>query len=192
MDSINSKLVLQCKKNNEKALNTLLSTYEKYIYTICYNYTHSREDALDLVQDIYIKILKGIQQFDEARPLLPWIKKITVNTCINFNQKKRQTVSLDEIMTDDGRTLKDAIASQFNLEDFILFQDTNKTINEAIHDIEEKYRLPLILRHKHEMSYEEMSTYLNLPLNTVKTNLFRGRKILKEQLTQKGIWGVTQ
>ncbi|MBN2795397.1 MAG: sigma-70 family RNA polymerase sigma factor [Clostridia bacterium] len=192
MDSINSKLVLQCKKNNEKAFHTLLSTYEKYIYTICYNYTNSREDALDLVQDICIKVLRGIQHFDESRPLLPWIKKITINTCINFKQKKRQTVSLDEIMTDDGRTLKDAIASQFNLEDFILFQDTNKTINETIHGIEEKYRMPLILRHKHEMSYEEMSAYLNLPLNTVKTNLYRGRKILKEQLTQKGIWGVTQ
>jgi RNA polymerase sigma-70 factor (ECF subfamily) len=192
VDSINTKLVLQCKKNNQKALTELLTSYEKYIYTICYNYTNSREDALDLVQDIFIKILKSIQKFDETRPLLPWIKRITVNTCINFKQKKKTSLSLDEVKTDDGKSLKDAIASQFNLEDFILFQDTNSMINDSIHQIEEKYRMPLILRHKHEMTYDEMATYLNLPLNTVKTNLYRGRKLLKEMLTKKGLWGVTQ
>jgi len=147
---------------------------------------------MDLVQDVFIKILKGIKTFDENRPLLPWIKRITINTCINFNRQKKQAISLDEIITDDGRTLKDAIASQFNLEDFILFQDASEMINDEIAKIEDKFRLPLILRHKHEMSYEEMSKYLNLPVGTLKTNLYRGRKQLRERLSMKGLWGVTQ
>lgn len=192
MDSRDTKLVLQCKKHNKDALDQIYRKYEKYIYSICYNYTHSREDALDLVQDVFIKMLKGIRTFDEKRPLLPWVKRITVNTCINFKRRQKKTISLDEVMTDDGRSLKDAIASQFNLEDFILFQDTSEMINDEIAKIEDKYRLPLILRHQHDMSYDEMSIYLELPLGTVKTNLFRGRKLLKEQLTKKGIWGVTQ
>lgn len=192
MDSRDAKLVLLCKKNNKEALNNIYLKFEKYIYTICYNYTHSREDTLDLVQDVFIKILKGIKVFDETRPLLPWIKRITINTCINFNRQRKPAISLDEIVTDDGRRLKDAIASQFNLEDFILFQDTSEMINEEIAQIEDKFRLPLILRHKHEMSYDEMSKHLNLPIGTLKTNLYRGRKQLRERLTNRGLWGVAK
>lgn len=189
MDSSEIKLIRQCKKQNKEALNAIYIKYEKYIYSICYNYTHSKEDALDLLHDVFIKMLKNIQNFDEKRPLLPWIKRITINTCINFKRKRKATISLDQVMTDDGQTLKDAIASQFNLENYILFQDSSNIIKEEIAKIEDKYRLPLILRHQHEMSYGEISTYMNLPLGTVKTNIFRGRKQLKEQLTLRGLWG---
>lgn len=189
MDSSEVKLIRQCKKQNKEALNEIYIKYQKYIYSICYNYTHSKEDSLDLLHDVFIKILKNIQNFDEKRPLLPWIKRITVNTCINFKRKKKASVSLDQVMTDDGQTLKDAIASQFNLENYILFQDASNIIKEEIAKIEDKYRLPLILRHQHNMSYEEISTYMDIPLGTIKTNIFRGRKLLKEQLTNKGLWG---
>lgn len=189
MDSSEKKLIRQCKKQNKEALNAIYIKYEKYIYSICYNYTHSKEDALDLLQDVFIKILNGIHKFDENRPLLPWIKRITVNTCINFKRKMKPSISLDEVMTDDGQTLKDAIASQFNLENYILFQDTSNIINEEISKIEDKFRLPLILRHLHQMTYDEISAYTDLPLGTVKTNIYRGRKILKERLTARGLWG---
>lgn len=189
MDSTHVKLIKQCKKNNKEALNQLYILYEKYIYSICFNYTHSKEDALDLLQDVFIKILKGIHTFDENRPVLPWIKRITVNTCINFKRKSKETLSLDQVMTDDGQTLKDAIASQFNLENFILFQNTSEIINEEIAAIEDRFRLPLILRHKHNMSYDEIANYTDTPLGTVKTNIFRGRKLLKERLEKRGLWG---
>lgn len=189
MDSTDVKLIRLCKKNNKEALNSLYLKYEKYIYSICYNYTHSKEDALDLLQDVFIKILKSIKSFDESRPILPWIKRITVNTCINFKRKIKETISLDQVITDDGQTLKEAIASQFNLENFILFQNTSEIINEEIAAIEDRFRLPLILRHKHQMSYEEISTYTELPLGTVKTNIYRGRKLLKERLQARGLWG---
>lgn len=189
MDSTDVKLIKQCKKNNKAALNQLYIKYEKYIYKICYNYTHSKEDALDLLQDVFIKILKGIKSFDENRPILPWIKRISVNTCINFKRKAKETISLDKVVTEDGQTLKEAIASQFNLENFILFQNTSEIINEEIAAIEDRFRLPLILRHKHEMTYDEIASYTNLPLGTVKTNIYRGRKQLKERLEKRGLWG---
>lgn len=192
MDSIDVKLIKQCKKHDKQALNSVYIKYEKYIYTICYNYTHSREDALDLVHDIFIKILKGIKTFDENRPILPWIKRISINACINFKRNRKEMISLDQVVTDNGQLLKDAIASQFNLENFILFQDTSEIINDEIAAIEDRYRLPLILRHKHDMSYEDIATHMGMPLGTVKTNIYRARKQLKERLTTKGLWGVTQ
>ncbi len=189
MDSNDSKLIKQCKKNNKDALEKLYIKYERYIYKICYNYTHSKEDSLDLLHDVFIKILKGIKSFDESRPLLPWIKRITVNSCINNKKKQKPSMSLDEIITDNGQTLKDALASSFNLENFVIFQDSNNIINEEIAKIEEKFRVPLILRHKLQMSYDEISESLKMPLGTVKTNIYRARKILKKNLELRGLWG---
>lgn len=189
VDSSEKKLIKLCKQQNKDALHTIYTKYEKYIYSICHNYTHSKEDALDLLHDIFIKMMKGLERFDENRPLLPWIKRITINTCINHKRKKKSSVSLDEIMTEDGQTLKDAIASQFNLENYILFQDTTHIINEEIAKIDDRYRLPLILKHLHHMSYEEIANYMDIPLGTVKTNLFRGRKQLKLNLELRGLWG---
>lgn len=189
MDLSEKKLIIQCKKNNKDALNKIYLNYQNYIYSICYNFTHSREDSLDLLHDIFIKILKNIKSFDESKPLLPWIKRITINTCINFNNRKKNTISLDKVITDSGQTLKESLASQFNLENFILFQDSSNIINEEIAKIEDKFKMPLILRHKHEMSYDEIASYMNIPLGTVKTNIFRGRKILKANLVERGLWG---
>jgi len=189
VDSSEKRLIRQCKKQNKEALNTIYVKYQKYIYSICYNYTHSKEDALDLLQESFIKILKNIDRFDEDRPLLPWIKRISINTCLNFKRKSKPSISLDQVMTEDGQTLKDAIASQFILENYILFQDTSNIIHEEISKLEDKYRLPLVLRHLHEMSYEEISTYTNIPLGTIKTNIYRGRKTLKANLEARGLWG---
>lgn len=189
MDSNDVKLICQCKKNNREALDNLYIRYEKYIYTICYNFTHSKEDSLDLLHDIFIKILNNIKSFDESRPLLPWIKRITINTCINHKKRTKDTISLDQIITDNGQTLKDAISSQFNLENFVLFQDASNIINEEIAKIEDRFRLPLILRHKHNMSYDEISDHMNMPLGSVKSNIYRGRKLLKQNLESRGLWG---
>lgn len=191
MDSIDVGLLKKCKKNDKEALNQLYKRYEKYIYTLCYRYTNKKEDALDLVQEVFIKVLKNMKTFDENRPFMPWLKRITVHTCLNFKRDVKAVVSLDQVTTDQGQTLKEAISSQFNLENYIIFKETTQTIRDCIRSIDEKYRMPLILRHEENLSYEEIAKILDLPLGTLKVNLHRGRKKLQLMLKEKGIWGVT-
>lgn len=189
MDSIDVSLLKKCKKNDKEALNQLYKRYEKYIYTLCYRYTNKKEDALDLVQEVFIKVLKNIKSFDENRPFMPWLKRITVHTCLNFKRDVKTIISLDQVTTDQGQTLKEAISSQFNLENYIIFKETTQTIRDCIGSIDEKYRMPLILRHEENLSYEEIAKILDLPLGTLKVNLHRGRKKLQLLLKEKGIWG---
>lgn len=190
MDSTDVILIKKCKKQDKKALNELYKRHQAYVYRLCYGYTNKKEDALDLVQEIFIKVLKNLKTFDENRPFLPWLKKITVTTCLNFKRDSKTAVSLDQVMTDRGETLKDALASQFNLENFVVFQETSQIVRRCINRIEEKYRMPLILRHQEDMTYEEISQALDLPLGTLKIHLYRGRKKLRNLLTEEGIWGM--
>lgn len=189
MDSIDMGLVKRCKNNEDVALEILFKRFEKYIYTLCFHYTHSKEDALDLVQDVFIKIIKNIKHFDETRPLLPWIKKITVHACLNYIRDAKPCLSLDEVITDRGDLLKDSVSSQFNLEDYILFNDTSRIIRECIGQIDERYRMPVILKHLEQMTYEEIASTLDLPIGTVRVHLYRGRKQLKALLSKREIWG---
>lgn len=189
MDSTDVLLLSKCKKNDKDALNELYKRHEKYVYTLCYHYTNNKEDALDLVQEIFIKVLKNIKTFDEKKPFIPWLKRITIHTCLNYKRDKKVAVSLDQIITDRGDSLKDAIASQFNLEKFVIFKETTKTIRNCIRSLEDIYRMPLILRHEENMTYEEIAKLLDLPLGTLKVNLYRGRKKLQKLLIDEGIWG---
>ena len=102
-------LIRQCKKNDENAYNQLLSQYDAYLYRICYNYTRNKEEALDMMQEVYIRIFRGLKTFDETRPLLPWLKRVTVNTLINQSKKKRVTeTSLEGNWTTDMESTESA------------------------------------------------------------------------------------
>jgi len=96
-------LIRRCKNNDKEAFNYLLSQYEGYLYKICYYYTQNQEIALDIMQEVFIKIYKSIKDFDENRPLLPWLKRITINTCINYQRdyKKYNQLSLDLELSED-------------------------------------------------------------------------------------------
>ena len=89
MDADMINLVKRCKNNDEDALNALLSHYEGYLYRTCYSFTRNKEESLDMMQEIYIKVFRGLERFDETRPLLPWLKRIAVNTMINHCKKKK-------------------------------------------------------------------------------------------------------
>ena len=73
---INVSLIKRCKNNERAAFDSLLGKYEGYLYKICYGYTFNQDEALDIMQEVYIKIFRNIHGFDETRPFLPWLKKL--------------------------------------------------------------------------------------------------------------------
>jgi len=181
-------LIRRCKKNDEDAYNQLLRHYEAYLYRICYSYTRNKEEALDLMQEVYIKIFRGLGTFDEKRPLLPWLKKITINTLINFHNKNRVAeTSLDgnwSTETDDhlNANLQTYLAAATNIEEQVIEIDTRNIINKMIVDLPEAYRIALTLRYNEEMSYDEIASVLDLPLSTIKNNIYRARKMLRQKM----------
>src|SRR5690606_26662543 len=84
----------------------------------------------------------------------------------------------------------DQLTTQENVEEQVEYADTQNLIHKAISSLPEEFKIVVILRHIEDLSYEEIAKTLNLPLGTVKTYLFRGRKLLKEKLKQAGLWEV--
>ena len=183
------ELVRRCKENDEDAFNKLISQYEGYLYRICYSFTRSREDSLDMLQEIYLKIFRGMNSFDENRPLLPWLKRIAINTMINNSKKNRipdtsfdGSRDLSEGSSNDGFTPQDYLAADDLTEETVIFNDTRDAIDRLIGDLPAHYRLALTMRYHEEMSYEAIAQALNQPLGTVKNSVFRARNLLRAKM----------
>ena len=181
-------LIRKCKKNDGDAYNQLLRQHEAYLYQICYNYTRNKEEALDLMQEVFIKIFRGLRTFDESRPLLPWLKRIAINTLINHSNKNRLAeTSLDGSWSQENENNQSVnplsyLTTAANTEEQVIERDTRNIIEKLIVELPETYRIALALRYNEDMSYDEIASVLDLPLGTVKNNIYRARKMLRQKM----------
>ena len=179
---VNKELIMKCKKFDKTSLRKLFHTYEKYLYNLCYGYTQNEQDALDMVQEAFIKVFNNLSGFDERMPFHPWIRKITINTCLNFKRgNKSNVISLNREIIDDV-TLEHTLASEENIETDMLDGEVREIIIKNIKRLPERYRLIITLRYYEDLSYNEISSILDKPLGTVKTELYRAKILLRNFL----------
>lgn len=184
------QMILLCKNGREDGYHQLISRYEGYVYTLCYHMTHKKEDALDLVQESFIKVLKSIGDFQINKPFKPWLRQITVNTCLNFLRgQSKLELSLQQPL-EEGLTLEDVLATHEDPAQEVAWRDTEGLLWSAVDSLPHLYRLVIILRHREDMSYQDIADTTKLPLGTVKTYLNRARKLLRQKLATTYGWEV--
>ncbi len=159
----------------------IIDKYQRSIYNLAYRMLGNREDALDLAQETFLRAFKKLNLYDPKRPFSPWIHRIAANLCINHCKKpKLKTVSL-VIEDKDGNQFEQAVGDLKNEPgQKVLAKEKQQEIIQAIGQLPEKYRVPLILRHFHHYTYEEIGEVLKKPPGTVKTWIYRGRNLLKD------------
>lgn len=115
-------------------------------------------------------------------PFRPWLRRITVNTCINFKRNiKTNIISLNYEYANE-LCLEDTIVSDYNLEEEIQKKELKKIIKDGLMNLPSNYRMVIALRYFDDLSYLEISELLNRPLGSIKTDLYRAKAILKKQL----------
>lgn len=177
------------KKNKHQGLEILYERYKKYVYTLAYRYAGNKEDALDLTQEVFVSIFKSLDNFKEELSILPWVKRITVNKCLNFIRDRKEASSLNQT-TDDGLEMQDLILSSETTESKAQYLDTKQALEAAINKLSAEERMAIILRHMKGMKYEDIARTMDIPLGTLKTLLHRSRKTIKESMVKDGIWEV--
>ncbi len=188
MADISISLIRRCKAGDEEAFTLLLSKYEGYLYRLCFSYLRNKEDALDVMQEVYIKIFRNIASFDERCQFLPWAKKIAVNSCLNFRRdsSKEHHLSLNYEM-DTNWSLQEALVSDGSVEEDVISHTTRENLRRCLDSLPPSYRMVLVLRYLEGMSYQEIAGVLGQPLGTVKNSIFRARNVLKDMMLKKGL-----
>ena len=187
METSDALLVRRCLRGDQNAYAELLSRYKKPVYALTWRMVSNEEDARDLAQEVFIRAFSALSSFDTKRSFLNWILKIASNLCIDhYRRSKLKAVSLDQELDEgDGRKLQlpdDGRGPEETAE----AEETLRALDRAITKLPPKYKVVILLRHKNELSYEEISETLDLPTGTVKARIHRGHKALKEILEQDG------
>lgn len=166
----------------EKADNylILMKRYEKKLFWYILRISNvSKEDAEDILQEVFISVYKNLQGFDQTLKFSSWIYRITHNKTISHVRKiktKPKTIDLE-----DG-DIFDVIANSKDMDIEVHSKMEKERVISAIEEMDIKYKSVLILRFVEEKEYSEISDILKIPVNTVGTNINRAKKILKEKL----------
>jgi RNA polymerase sigma-70 factor (ECF subfamily) len=182
------QLISLCREGREEGFRQLLARYESYIYSLCFRLTGNREDALDLTQETFIKVINGLDKFQINRAFKPWLRQVTVNACCNFLRKRSPAgISLEQPL-DGGLTLANMHPAGEDPAREVEWRDTRRLLWELAEQLPPVYRLVLVLRHQEGMSYRDIAAVTGLPESTVKTHLFRARQRLRQGMVEQYGW----
>jgi RNA polymerase sigma-70 factor, ECF subfamily len=172
------RLVSAALSGDMRAFSRLVQLYERRVFTLCQRYLRSSE-AEEVAQDTFIKAFTHLRDFDNSRPLGPWLYVIARRQCLDrLRRRKFEGPSLDA-QTDDGSTID---VRDDSTEDPATAIDA-QTALEHLLQLDEGPREALALFHLHELSYQEIAESLDVPIGTVMTWIHRGRQRLKDALT---------
>jgi RNA polymerase sigma-70 factor (ECF subfamily) len=170
---LHQTIINQCKNNNAKAQMQLYNLYCKAMFLIAYRYVKDQFIAEDVMQDAFIKAFKNIEMYKNEVAFGAWLKRIVINQSIDqLKKNKLDLVSINE----------EIIVS---IEDDSWHFESDISVDEIVSKIKtlkEKYRLVLSLYLLEGYDHQEIAGILNITENTSRTNLLRGKRILREQL----------
>ena len=178
-------LVEQSRNGDVDAFEELIRDYKKIAYNIAFKILQNVEDAEDASQEALIKVFKSIQNFNMESSFKSWMYRIVVNTCVDFQRKKKiNAVSIDEdIDLGESSPLHREIVDDSTNPDVLVEKKFNsKLINDALSKLDDDTKAIIILRDIQGFSYSEISEILSCNLGTVKSRLNRARRNLKEIL----------
>jgi RNA polymerase sigma-70 factor (ECF subfamily) len=180
-------LVQKARQGDEKAYAELLGRYRDAIYFMLLKMVNNASDAEDLTIEAFGKAFKNISQYTPNFAFSTWLFKIATNNCIDFIRKKRaSTISLDQ-SNDDPETTSVTLPSDTpDPEASLINSQKIKLLRDVVGKLKPRYRTLVELRYFKEYSYEEISEELDLPLGTVKAQLFRARELLFNILKSTG------
>jgi RNA polymerase sigma-70 factor (ECF subfamily) len=184
VDSGEAALVRRCNAGDETACAELVAAHQRMVYTLALNLLGDRDEALDLSQEVFLRVFRTLSRFRGQSALRTWIYRIAVNQARNRirwwrRRHRREQVSLDEHL----RSFGDLESKHDVLPDRLLAsKETSAQIWQALARLPFDQRTALILREVDGLRYEDIAFTLDIAVGTVKSRLTRARQALRAEL----------
>ena len=173
------ELVNAAKNGDEKAYAELMDRYKDAIYFMLLKMVNNKSDADDLTIEAFGKAFKNLAQYTPNYAFSTWLFKIATNNCIDFIRKKRANlISLDHTGDDSNGMATPLQSDAPDPEEFMIKSQRITLMRDLVSKLKPRYRTLVELRYFKEYSYDEIATELDLPIGTVKAQLFRARELL--------------
>lgn len=186
-----SELVVRALAGTEDGFEELVRRYQRPMVAYIYRMTGNYEAALDLTQDVFIKVYNALASYCDEYKFSTWIYRIAHNVAVDYlrrSSSREQTLTTNE-KDGDGfaqRLISRAPSPQIESER----AERRTEIEAVVCRLPEAYRELIVLRHAHDLNYDEIAEITGLPLGTIKNRIFRAREIMRLEFLKRGIDGM--
>lgn len=181
------QLIESYRSGQQEALEHLINRYRDSLFRFCYHLSLEKQEAEDLFQEVWVRVLRKLEKYDPERPFKAWLFQVTLNI---HKDRYRKWKKLRERLTlawaDESSRFKETRDAAPLTEDFLMKKEEVLYLERCLRTLPKRYLAPLILFYYEEFSYESIGEVLDVPLGTVKSRLNQGKKLLKAAMGERG------
>jgi RNA polymerase sigma-70 factor (ECF subfamily) len=186
------ELVAACQAGDRRAFQLLYQRYERKVYAVAYGFLRNQEDALDVVQEAFIKVHRYLPNFEGQSSFYTWLYRIVANLCIDHLRRagRKKDVEFDDRLRHDGE--QDAAVDHLPMSSLgdpseaVKNKEILAAVEESLGHLSDKHRAVIVMRELQGLSYADMAKAMNCSKGTIMSRLFHARrnmqKLLKERL----------
>lgn len=167
-------LIKASLKGNSASFAKLMSFYKRRVFYLGKSFFHNDDDCEDFVQDVFLKVWTNLKSFKGDSQFSTWLTKVAWTTAVNSVNRRKEYLPL----SDEASVLD----TDKTPEEHQIRAVTKEAMQQAIKELPEKYAICIEMYFYYDISYQDISEITAFPVNTVKSNIFRAKKILKEKL----------
>ena len=172
---------------SEDAFTYLLTVYQNPVFNLIWHIVENTADASDVLQDVFVKVFKGIKGFNGDSSLKTWIYRIAVHEALNhrrswIRRRWREPISMDDTESSSAAAAAESPSSERSPYQIFEQAEREVVVKQALASLAPPYRSVVVLREIEGLPYEEIAQVLGLAEGTVKSRLLRGRELLRRKL----------
>ena len=179
MEYDEAELISRCQQDDQEALREIFERHHQKVYRVAYGVLRQREEALDIVQEVFIKLFRSIKNFRGKSRFSTYLYRMAVNTAIDHLRKARKShvSSLDQ---EEG--FEPAEEPERRPDRIFLYREMEGKVNEALNELPADQRTAIVLREVEGLSYQEIAETMKSSIGTVMSRLHYGRRRMQELL----------
>ncbi|HUZ17545.1 MAG TPA: sigma-70 family RNA polymerase sigma factor [Spirochaetia bacterium] len=179
VDLPEAELVRRCQDHDSAATQELYSRYRERVYRTAWKIVLDYDDAMDVTQDVFIRVLRGISKFRHQSALSTWITRITVNTSVDCIRRRKRAAALRRAIEEQEQEPEDSG------DDRIDVMDKGERIRAAMGKLNPEQRTCLVLREIDGLSYAEIATMVGISIGTVRSRIHRARSQVRAMVLER-------
>lgn len=176
------EIVKRAREGDEKSLEFIVKKYQNRVANLIFKIVGDESIVEDLTQDVFLRVIESLKDYKFESALYTWIYRITVNICIDEIRKRQRskTYLLSDVLIQNPKSEPYCSQTEKSFEQ----KELREIIENAISKLPAEYKTVIILREFEDLPYEEIAKVLKISVGTVKSRLFRARKLLAEHLKE--------
>jgi RNA polymerase sigma-70 factor (ECF subfamily) len=184
------ELIANAISGREDGFEELVRRYQRPITSYVYRMLSDYEAALDVTQEVFIKVYNSLGKYSSDYKFSTWLYRIAHNAAIDYMRRNSVNPQSLETETEDGTYQLQIESPRPTPEQEREHTEWRNEIEAVVNCLPAAYRDLIILRHSRDLSYDEIAEIANLPLGTVKNRLFRAREMMREMFIERGFTGI--